>query len=142
MATSPSYATLTGSPVWDSGAPFDGWVRLALVLPTNSDGEWPSSVFSGQMGPQRLPIWIEVPIVQGVFNQQTKIWFNSSITPPNTKYVAYWYDRQNRRISPVGISPTPFTVSTASHAITLPTLAAPIASAVIPAPSEVTTRGV
>lgn len=144
MATPPSTAVLSGSPAWSNGTPFDGWVRLGLVLPTNSDGSWPSAIFGAQTTAQRLPIWIEVPINAGTFNQQTKIWYNSSIDPPNTQYVAYWYDGNNRRLFPAtGDSPTPFvvnqfTVTGGTYTISIPMLTVPsVGTGVIDPPTDV-----
>lgn len=144
MPTAPAFALLTGTVTWSDLTLFDGYVLLGLVLPSNSDGIWPSvSVNGGNVPPIRLPIWTQVPIAAGVFDQNSKIYFNSAITPDSTQYVAYWYDLNKRRISPAtGSNPTPFTVNTGAYAIAIPTLTVPANSGVIPTPSDNPTLGV
>lgn len=143
MAVVPSKATITGTVSWSNGVLFDGWLLLGIVRPENADGQWPSTVLAGQLAPQRLPIWLEIPISAGVIDTATKVFFNSSIEPPNTQYVAFWYDRNKRRLFPAtGVAPTPFTISTDPYAITVPTLTIPSTSATLPTPSEVPTVGV
>lgn len=142
MATSPQVAHLTGSVTWSDGSTFDGWLLLGLVLPENADGQWPTTVIAGATMPQRLPIWTKIPIRAGAIDGQTTVLFNTSVEPPNSRYVAYWYDRNHRRIFPaVATPPTPFSITTTPYAISLPTLTVPSNSSTLPTPSE-TTLGV
>lgn len=142
MATTPNTAKLTGSVTWSDGSPFDGWLLLGLVLPENADGQWPTTVLNGATIQQRLPLWAKIPITAGAFDSQTSILYNTSVEPPASRYVAYWYDKNHRRIFPAtGVPPTPFTISANPYAIALPTLTAPSNSATLPVPTE-TTLGV
>ena len=141
--SAPQTALLSGTVTWSDGSLFDGWLRLGLVLPQNSDGQWPTTVLAGETSPQRLPIWAEVPISAGAFDANTQILFNSSLNPPNTQYVAYWYDRNNRRLFPASnVNPTPFTISANPYPISIPTLTVPSTSATIPVPVDSPTQGV
>lgn len=143
MATSPSTSLLTGTVNWSDGSRFDGYLHLGLVLPQNGDGQWPTTTLAGQLPPQRLPIWTVVPISAGVFDANTKVFYNTSLDPPNSQYVAYWYDLNRRRLFPTtGTPPTPFTIAANPYAISLPTLTIPSTSATLPVPSDSTTQGV
>lgn len=144
MPITPSTAVLTGNVTWSDATPFDGYLLLGLVMPTNADGIWPTvTVGGGNVPPLRLPIWTMIPINAGVFDSNTKILFNSSISPDSTQYVAYWYDLNKRRIFPAtGSNPTPFVISSASFAPSIPSLTVPATSGVIPAPSDNPSLGV
>jgi hypothetical protein len=71
-----------------------------------------------------------------VIDQQTKVIFNADITPPNTQYVAYWYDRNKRRVFPLLANPSFFTISTNPHAISIPFIDMPVPTIVAPQPEE------
>jgi hypothetical protein len=114
---------------------FDGYILLALALPENGDGQWPVAVAENIYPPQRLPLFTFIPVSQGVINQQTKVLYNDAINPPNSRYVAYWYDRNKRRVFPAtGVSPSFFTISAGTYAISLPTLTVPTNTATVPTP--------
>jgi hypothetical protein len=137
VAQPPLTAAISGSPIWSNSTPFDGYLYLGLTLPQDANGQWPTLTFAAQNPPQRLPIWTVVPIVAGVFDQNTKVWQNSTLDPPNTQYVAYWYDLNKRRIFPaIGATPTPFTIATDPYPIALPTLTIPSTSANYPVPDD------
>jgi hypothetical protein len=124
-------ATLTGSPAWSNGSPFNGYVLLITVMPGATS--FPHAyTTSGQK--VRLPDRIKVPVVNGVFNQQTKIPYNAALEPPNTKYAAFWYDLRDVQQALPGSSADFFSVTTATHAITIPTLTAPSAGTTVPTP--------
>lgn len=129
----PSYATLSGTVTWSDGTLFDGYLYLGLVMPANSDGVWPTATLSGQGSPQRLPIWTVVPVMSGVFNPQTRVLYNNSLTPPHTQYVAYWYDLNMRRVAPGPTAITvPFSINVSPYVISIPTLTSPSTSNTIP----------
>lgn len=132
MAT-PRTATLTGTVTWSDGTLFDGYLLIGIALPTNGDGDWPYIAADGITPPQRLPQWIFIPIKQGVIDAATKLWYNADLNPPGTQYVAYWYDSLKRLV--VSGVPTPFTISTASHAISLPTITVPN-NGTVPTPQD------
>lgn len=116
MAT-PQTVTLTGTITWSDGTLFDGYVLLGLGLPSNATDVWPSlAVGAGKYPMLRLPIWTVVPIRQGVFDPNTKVFVNTSIDPPNSKYGAYWFDNNKRRIYPAaGVTAAPFTISASAN---------------------------
>ena len=132
----PPKAILSGTAAWTDGTPFDGYLHLGLVLPQNSDGQWPTVTLAGLPSPQRLPIWTVVPIVGGIYDNQTKVWQNKGMTPPGTQYVAYWYDLSRRRLfPPTGTSPTPFSINSTAFTMPTPTLTAPT-SGTVPVPDD------
>lgn len=134
MAFPPSTATITPSvnPVlWSTTKPFNGWLVLGLAVPTLSSIPYPT-ISEDSTSPQvRLPIWTPIPITDGVINQNTKIFFTSTIEPPNCQYVAYWYDVNYEQIA--GPSSL-FTVTASPYTLTVPTLTAPIAAVSGPIP--------
>lgn len=111
----------------DNATPFSGYLLLALSLP--------AGYTTAQMDPkfprQRIPTRIKVPIVNGMYDQQTLVLYNSSITPPNTQYVAYWYDPNDTLISGPSVL---FTVSNPVVVLPTPTLTLPTVSGSIPLP--------
>jgi hypothetical protein len=143
VATVPSRAPLSGTVSWSDSSAFDGYVMLGLVLPQNSDGIWPTVGIEGVFPPQRIPIWTVVPISNGSFDVNTYVFYNTSITPPGTQYVAYWYDLNKRRIFPAtGNAPAQFSVTTSPLAIAIPTLTIPTNSGVVPVPADSPTQGI
>jgi hypothetical protein len=141
--TIPPKASLTGSPLWSDGTPFDGYVLLGLVMPQNADGQWPTLALEGVFPPVSLPIWTQIPISAGVFDPNSFVWLNTSVSPGHTQYVAYWYDLNKRRIFPAtGTPPTPFTITTTAFAINIPTLTTPATSATLPTPVDSATGGI
>jgi hypothetical protein len=121
-------ATLSGTVNWSDGTPFNGWALLLLVPP---DGY--SQMFLADIWPRvRLPLRLAVPITNGAFNQNCKVWYNADLEPPNSKWVIYWLDYTGTTIaSPASMSDA-FTVSTETHNVTPPTLTAPTAEASLP----------
>ncbi len=118
--------TSASNVLWSSGALFSGYILLGLALPTDALGyQWAELRLYGTS--QRLPEWTVIPIVEGVIDNNTSIFLTSQLDPPNTRYVAYWYDNTWKRIYPypIGVLPTAFTVSTNPYIITPPTLTVP-----------------
>lgn len=129
-------ATLSGTVNWSDGSAFTGYVYVGLALPVNSDGVWTKAYLKDQSYPPvRIPRWTTVCIEEGVFDPQTKLYFNADLTPPGTKYLAYWYDQANRRIYPAtGATAALFTIDATPFAITLPTLTLPTVASEVPTP--------
>lgn len=121
-------ATLSGTVNWSDATPFNGFAVFLLVPP---DGY--SKMFLADNYPAvRIPLRIIVPVVNGQFNQNCKIWYNADLEPPNSKWVIYWLDFTGATIaSPASMSDS-FTVSTSTHTVTPPTLTAPTAEASLP----------
>lgn len=124
-------ATITTSaPVaWSDGTLFTGMLRLALGYPTSSGTEWPSLVISDAFPAVKFPRWTCIPIKLGVLTGVGKAVLNADLTPPGSKYYAYWYDGNGKLIAPTAGSAVGFQITTESYVITPPTLTAPTASA-------------
>ncbi len=137
--TSPQTAKVTTSTnvTWSSGALFSGYLMFGVALPTDSLGaQWAQLNLYGTS--QRLPIFTIIPIIEGVVDQNTSVYLTTQLDPPNTRYVAYWYDNTWKLIYPFpsGTIPSPFSVTTQPYIITQPTLTVPTVptGAEIPAP--------
>ena len=114
----------TSNVTWDNGSLFSGYLVLGIALPRDAAGvRWANINLFGTS--QILPEWTVIPIVEGVLDNNTSIFPNSQLDPPNTKYVAYWYDNTWKLVYPLpaGTIPALFTVSGATYTITPPTLA-------------------
>ena len=131
-----SKLTAIGTILWSDGTPFNGFAQIGLILPTSSGTAWPELTIQPNAPRQRLPLWMTIPIVNGVFNNQCGIWFNPSIDPPNTKYCVYFYDSSMKQIAGPTTPADFFTVTADPTTITIPTLTAPIAGTVIPVPAS------
>jgi hypothetical protein len=123
----PRTALLSGTVSWSNGDLFDGYVLLALSLPSGYTyaspiGSWPNST---------LPQFVRIPITAGAFSQQVAVFWNEDLEPPNCRYCAYWYDAQDTLLSgPSAI----FDIGASPYAITIPTLTVPAASGTQPTP--------
>lgn len=125
-----STAKLTNAMVfWSDGVtPFSGYMLLALSLPTG----YSSAYFEPKFPRQRMPLRLKVPITNGLYDPATAVPFNTSIDPPNTQYVAFWFDVNNVQIA--GPSAL-FTVSGETVTPPTPTLTIPAVSGAIPVPN-------
>jgi hypothetical protein len=133
VATQPRTAKLSSATqvLWDSGEPFDGFVAIYIALP----GDHTLAALDNSYA-NLIPLRTVIPIVEGVYNQNCSLYFNADIEPPNTQYVAYWYDATKKRIAPSGDG-TLFTVTADPHVLTPPTLTVPPTATTVPAPQEV-----
>jgi hypothetical protein len=76
-----------------------------------------------------VPLSLIVGIVDGIYDNTVAVPYNADMTPPNSRYEAYFYETNNRFIA----GPTsPFTVTAATFDLTAPTLTVPTAGAVTP----------
>lgn len=80
---------LEGKVSWADETPVTGFALVALVPPKNIYGNVWASLFSGRV---EIPIWTKIQIKEGQFDDQIELFYNSDISPPNTKYVIYYYD--------------------------------------------------
>lgn len=121
---------LTSSPVtWSNGSLFSGYLLLGLALPTDSLGaQWAEVNLYGTS--QILPKWTVIPIIEGVVDNNTSIFPNTQLDPPNTKYAIYWYDNTWKLIYPfpAGTLPSLVTITGAMYTISQPTLTSPTAA--------------
>lgn len=133
----PRSAVLTGTVYWsDSATLFNGYVAIALGLPTNAAGTFPAVYLGSGLREATIPQWTRVRVTDGVFDQEAKLYFNADINPPSTRYFAYWYAYPKYRLFPaVGVEPAAFTITTTPYSITIPTLTLPTAPTTAPTPS-------
>lgn len=125
----------TASPVlWSDGTPFSGILRIALGYPTSSGTEWPSIIISDSFPAVKFPRWTCVPVKLGTLSTQAKIVYNTDLTPPGSRYYAYWYDSNGKLVAPTAGTAVAFEVDTASYTITPPTLTVPVVSVTGPTP--------
>ncbi|CAB4142894.1 hypothetical protein UFOVP434_48 [uncultured Caudovirales phage] len=122
---------------WSNGQSFDGAAIIGLVIPTQSgtaETVWPMVNYGNTDLPFALPkSFARIPIKEGVLSNNLGLFYNDDITPPNTQYVHYIIDANEKVIAGPG---TFFTVSTTP--ITLPTLtltAPTTTNAVAPVPN-------
>ena len=132
---------ITSTPVtWSDGSLFSGYILLGLALPTDSlSAQWAQVNLYGTS--QTLPKWTVIPIIEGTVDNNTSIFPNTQLDPPNTKYAVYWYDNTWKLVYPFpsGTLPSLVTVTGATYTITQPTLTAPTAAtgALTPAPQTI-----
>jgi hypothetical protein len=74
-----------------------------------------------------------IPIDQGRFNDSIGVYYNTDITPPNTTYIAYYYDA-NR--NPIAGPSSPFSVTSDTFTPPALTLLTPADSAAAPVPDN------
>lgn len=112
LATSPAVV------VWSNGVAFDGYVELTLSLPTG----YTRHVVKGSAVPLTIPTVTRVPIVAGVINPDTKLYYNSDVNPPGTQYTGIVRDVFGISIASLA---APVTVTAATTTLTIPTLNVP-----------------
>jgi hypothetical protein len=107
---------------------FNGNLVVGLVVPLEVQArgvdpvDWPSLAYGGQTLLEKLPILTRIPIVDGVARQTEKVFYNADIDPPNSRYVAWLYDRNMVQLTEPTINDT-FAVSADTFT---PTVAAPV----------------
>ena len=79
---------------WTNGSLFNGFILVEMsTLPTGL-------TYATLAGYPlvRVPIFVKVPIIDGVIASDVRIWQNASLSPPGnsvlstTSYTLYWYD--------------------------------------------------
>lgn len=124
----------TATPIsWSNGTLFTGMLRLGLGYPTSSGTEWPSLIVSDGFPAIKFPRWTCIPIKNGILSGKAVL--NADLTPPGSRYYAYYYDGNGKLIAPTAGSAVGFEITTESYTISPPTLTAPTASATGPTPS-------
>ena len=123
----PLISTLTGTVTYSNGTTLlDGYVLLLIAYPTG----YSSASIANQLVPQPIGDHIKVRIQQGVYDQSARIIQNAYLEPPNTQYVAYFYDNNNIELGHTAL----FTIATSPYTITVPSLTIPSATAIVPSP--------
>ena len=133
--TLPSTATLDQSVTisWSNGDAFSGFLLVGLVVPISGTA-WAELDLGGQAPGERLPLFTKVPVVNGKFDNTVGIIYNTSISPPNTKYACWYYDQSSYPPRQIAGPSTLFTVTAATLTPRALTLTAPTAGTVAPTP--------
>lgn len=120
---------------WVSGVPFNGYVLLLAALPSKSGTAY-QSVFLRDCQPKtEVPKRIKIPIREGVYDTDVRVWRTDSLVPTLVRYCAFFYDDSDRLI---GTGPSLFAVTTDPHTLTPPSLADPDVATSCPTPEAVT----
>ena len=133
MPIPPSTATLNPATTitWSDESLFNGFLLLGLVVPTSGGTAWAELDLGGETTNERLPIFTRVAVVDGKFDTTVGILYNSAITPPNSKYAAWYYDtsvpaRQiNGPSTLFSVSATPLTPPTLTFTVPTAGVTAP-----------------
>jgi hypothetical protein len=116
---------LSGTVQWSDGVNFDGYVKVEVVFPTGWTNLFKKTSPTGTT-PVKLPEWCVIPIEDGSFLQEVGLYYNSDMTPHNTKYQATYYDKT---LTQVGATTATFSVTSDTTTPPIPTLTAPVAPA-------------
>jgi len=76
---------------WHDDTPFNGFILIGLIYPV-SGSTWAEADLGGVAPGERLPQFQKVHIINGKFDNSVGVLYNSSISPQNTQYVAWYYD--------------------------------------------------
>jgi len=105
------------SVTWDDGSALTGFLLVGLVLPTGYQRAFYAATYPNVP----IPTFLKVPINNGSFHNAESICYNADLEPPNSRYIAWYYDSTGQQIA----GPTAlFSVSTATctpPSLTLPT---------------------
>ncbi len=118
---------------WTTGDTFNGFLLVSLVPATLSGTTYTEGDYGYVYPSEQLPPFAIIPIQAGLLNSSLGLYFNEDISPPNTTYIARWYDTTKRLISgpSAAFSVTTDPIST----LTIPTLTAPSAGGSPPVPN-------
>lgn len=133
----PRKSTLTGTFSWSNGELFAGYVLIGTGMPV-TPGANPTAYTSlkrFELGyNQRLPQWWLIPIVEGIIDPGSKLYYNADLEPPTSKYYAWWIDAAGKIISGPSIG---FTCTTSSTAVPTALLSIPDSPTNPPVPGAV-----
>lgn len=135
MAAPAHSQVVTASNVtWSDAQLFQGYVLFLLALPLFDAEAYTKAFLKGDgYQQQRLPLRLKWPITNGVLNTSLRIWQNASITPPNSKYIAYFYDETRNQVA---VGSGLITIAVDPYTLTVPTLTVPSATASTPTPED------
>lgn len=139
MAASSSQLTSASAISWSGGTLFNGYVLLIMTPPNTGGATWTRVSLKDCRPKLRVPTRVKVPIREGVYDPDTRVWQTTSIVPPNAKYSAFFYDDNDVLIA---IGSALFTVTADPYTLAPPTLTAPTAETVSPEPEDVPSTGV
>lgn len=102
--------TISPSPLlWSTGATFDGYLLLTLSA---------TEMLKNSLIPLTLPLITRIPIVDGLIDTETRVYFNSDMVPPGSTYLIQLYDKAGNAKSTVAAmqvisaDPTALTITT------------------------------
>lgn len=108
---------------WSDGTAFDGYALIGIKeLIDGSSAVWPSISIGNTPVKRTLPKWIMLPIAEGSFLNTCAVPFNADLTPPQSNYVAWYYDVNDKQVAG---PTTAFTVTATTFTVPLVTLTAP-----------------
>lgn len=117
------------SVTWDDGSALTGFLLVGLVLPTGYQMAYYAATYPNVA----IPTFLKVPINNGSFHAAESICYNADLEPPNSRYVAWYYDSTGQQIA----GPTSlFTVSTGTCTPPSLTLPAPAVGLIPPVPNS------
>ena len=120
---------------WVSGVPFNGYVLLLAALPSKTGTAY-QSVFLRDCQPKtEVPKRIKIPIREGVYDTDVRVWRTDSLVPTLVRYCAFFYDDSDRLIAN---GASLFTITADPHTLTPPTLTDPDVASSCPTPEAVT----
>jgi hypothetical protein len=127
----PRLAKLTDSSyTWANGTTFTGFVRLGLIVSKyGGTVDAPEITLATQSPAQPLPLNTVIQITNGKADSQARVFYNADLRPPNSQYVAWWYDSTGTLIAGPSVQ---FTVSTDPFSPPTPTLTTPSVGDEIP----------
>lgn len=120
MAARSAKVLSTFTQLWSSGANFDGYMLVGVVVPSGK----PRCELGQYSGVVDVPIFTLFPITAGVFDASTELIYTTDLTPPGAQYVAWLCDKTMQQIGTVSNA---FTVT--STPWTPPTITATVPSA-------------
>lgn len=126
----PRVALMNGSTVytWSDGSNFNGFILIELIVPSDGSTPW-GEVDYGNLYPSiTLPTMQRIPIINGQANTSCGVFLTPDITPPNSSYIAWYYDSTGRKIA----GPTVTFQVTSQSAFTPPILTLPIPTQIGP----------
>lgn len=97
MAARSAKVLSTFTQLWSSGANFDGYMLIGVVVPSGK----PRCELGQYSGVVDVPIFTLIPITNGVFDQSTELIYTSDLTPPGAQYVAWLCDKTFQQIGTV-----------------------------------------
>lgn len=121
---------LTGTVQWSDETPFNGFAVLRLVPPRNVGGELWDALYQNTT---KIPTRTVIPIVDGEFDSDIKLIYNTDISPQNNKYIIYYYSSNGVLVGEpdditdaflvdaASVTPPIYINETADSAISLPT---------------------
>jgi len=117
---------------WTDASLFNGFILVGIVPPTSGGTDWAQLSISDYYPPQRVPVFARVPITSGKYNSVAGLFFTADLEPPNSRYIAFWYDATGRLITPSASAQ--FQVTTDPFTPPTPTLTVPSVGSVNPTP--------